>query len=821
MKFKIGNKVYVPTPSHGLAEARIVNIKDDTKSVSIKYVDEFIKELYGNDEIVYMDSNIDKIVQETKRPLFWMSQNKKEFPEWITEAYTKYKNNGAFFMPRQKFIRYYLGNDTPYRGLLLYHGLGSGKTCAAVAVCENLKDTRNIVIMLPKSIKENFKKEIRKCGTPKSNKNIENIYSFITYNASTVLKQIEEIGSLHNKTIIVDEVHNLATLMVNGLRGIGKQGYDIYKKLYEAVNSKIVFLSGTPIVNTPFEIAMLFNILRGPLEVIIFKITLSENMDDYLSVIIKDERIEWADLNRKNQSLYVILKLNSWDMEFEQTIRFIETTSRQYNFYVNYERTDSFSLFPESEEEFESLFIKDDVFMNKDMFQRRIIGLTSFYKNDEVEKKEFPEQYPDKIVRVEMSPHQFNIYEKAREFEKPLERRAAKKTKNKKVTTLARVFSREFSNFVFPDEIIRPFKKLQFISDALEEKMLQEKDEEEVEINKDKYNNLIEEALVKVSDPTKPYLKPGKNGLSKYSPKMEEMLNEINKSEKELILVYSAYRNMEGLEIFSRVLHLNGYEQYPSDKKYDYKRYAFFSGNENIIERKKIIEAYVHPENKYGKDIRIILISSAGAEGLDLKNIRKVLIMEPYWHTVRLDQIIGRAVRKNSHYELLNIERNVQPIIYLSVLSKDQIEQSKEKISTDEHIYNVAQKKLKMNVEVLKAVQESAVDCILNNDKCYKFKGKGLAFMPQISDDIIYGYDSTKRTLVVAGMTELDEIVYLKDKNWFYGNGKKYDGKPTLKGKKYGANLERFELFDYDSVKQGKPILIGKINQTDSKINEL
>ena len=116
---------------------------------------------------------------------------------------------------------------------------------------------------------------------------------------------------------------------------------------------------------------------------------------------------------------------------------------------------------------------------------------------------------------------------------------------------------------------------------------------------------------------------------------------------------------------------------------------------------------------------------------------------------------------------------------------------------------------LMINFDFLKAIQESAIDCMLNqcdNKKCYKFNGKGLAYLPQLSEDIVYGYNNIiekefKRNLIVAGITELNEIVYLKEKNWFYGNGKLYDGKPkTIKGKKYGIDLETFELFNYNSI---------------------
>ena len=55
----------------------------------------------------------------------------------------------------------------------------------------------------------------------------------------------------------------------------------------------------------------------------------------------------------------------------------------------------------------------------------------------------------------------------------------------------------------------------------------------------------------------------------------------------------------------------------------------------------------------------MVLISQAGTEGLDFKFVRQVHVMEPWWHMNRIEQIIGRAVRTNSHIELPKSERNV------------------------------------------------------------------------------------------------------------------------------------------------------------------
>ena len=74
------------------------------------------------------------------------------------------------------------------------------------------------------------------------------------------------------------------------------------------------------------------------------------------------------------------------------------------------------------------------------------------------------------------------------------------------------------------------------------------------------------------------------------------------------------------------------------------------------------------PKNKNGDTIKIIMISSAGSEGLDLKNIRQIHIMETYWNEVRVKQVIGRGVRNNSHKDLPPKDRNVTVFRYFSCL---------------------------------------------------------------------------------------------------------------------------------------------------------
>ena len=67
-------------------------------------------------------------------------------------------------LTHQKIVRDYMNLYTPYRGLLLYHGLGSGKTCTSIAIAEGMKDSKNVIIMTPASLRANYVEELKKCG---------------------------------------------------------------------------------------------------------------------------------------------------------------------------------------------------------------------------------------------------------------------------------------------------------------------------------------------------------------------------------------------------------------------------------------------------------------------------------------------------------------------------------------------------------------------------------------------------------------------------------------------------------------------------------
>ena len=52
----------------------------------------------------------------------------------------------------QRVVRDYLNLHTPYRGLLLLHGLGSGKTATSIAIAEGMKQSKRVFVLTPASL---------------------------------------------------------------------------------------------------------------------------------------------------------------------------------------------------------------------------------------------------------------------------------------------------------------------------------------------------------------------------------------------------------------------------------------------------------------------------------------------------------------------------------------------------------------------------------------------------------------------------------------------------------------------------------------------
>jgi len=222
--------------------------------------------------------------------------------------------------------------------------------------------------------------------------------------------------------------------------------------------------------------------------------------------------------------------------------------------------------------------------------------------------------------------------------------------------------------------------------------------------------------------------------------------------------------------------------------------------------------------------LKVILGTSASSEGIDLKRVRQVHILEPYWNMVRNDQVIGRAVRFGSHVDLTENEQNVHVYSYQTTLTEPQQkemvaamdENIKEALSTDEYIHQLALRKNRISRQFLKMIKESAVDCGLNylqnvkvdlDLKCMDIPadiGKYM-YQPNINldpEDEEF-LENLKYESYVTNQIEFGDQIY--------GYKANLDGRPILdppsiqyKGKLYYQILT---LYNYDLLQNGVEVM--------------
>ena len=619
--------------------------------------------------------------------------------------------------PHQQIVKDYLNLYTPYRGLLLFHGLGSGKTCSSIAIAEGIKTEKQIIIMTPASLQANYRNDLKKCGdefykrnqhwdfisikdanvkdkeekiaqlskilnidvamikenggawminvsNSKNNypdltteeqqqleaqldKMIEAKYKFINYNGLNKNKIAEltsngKVNPFDNAVVIIDEAHRIVNSISNQLKNIKPTKTDekkakalisiqLYKYLQNADNSKIILLTGTPIINYPNELAVLFNILRGYIKTWSFKLTIDKDQKfDESSIIEMLKKYNVANYDyvkytpssqtvtitrnpfgfspvlkgkgsgNKGDEYAGVIKNVAGDESNEQFLRKINQMFASEHIRTEDPVITNFTALPDKFEDFKNKFLKvnPDTFeiigvKELPIFQRRILGLASYFKS--AQEQLMPRLLAIKLEMVPMSNMQYSEYVDVRTEEITKTKRSQKNKNMYEVSSNSyRIFSRLCCNFVFPpaDETTgrpaRPKKeKLNeqnvdafLLSDEgnsshREAQTFVEGGEEEAgpaESAVDgSYNDKIRQLFQYYEnhgDDLKALDEGGR--LNEYSPKFLKMLQNItNPENKGLNLIYSQFRSLEGIGMMSLVLNANGFAQFKIKKDKD------------------------------------------------------------------------------------------------------------------------------------------------------------------------------------------------------------------------------------------------------------
>jgi superfamily II DNA or RNA helicase len=695
----------------------------------------------------YLLNGTQKLVGGAKEQDINLLENGRIFPSWIMH---NFKN---FILPEiirkegedpcnekqinevttyQKFVGSYLDYRSPFKDLLVYHGVGSGKTVTVINVYNilyNYTPKWNVFLIIPAALKNDpwirdIKVWLQKENYEERFKNLVFVHYDSPFADRDFLDKIKNADSSKPFLFIIEECHRFINNVYNNISSKkGKRAQIIYDYIQQEKKdnpkNRIMLLSATPAVNKPFELALIFNLLRP-------------------------------------------------------------------------------GAFPTSESMFSQLYISSSNFAslnedNKNMFQRRILGLVSYYIGATPDKYATKITHYKSILMDEYFEEVYNHYEQIEEEKEKLRIKMSRgKGSDNEMSTYSS-YTRQSANFVFPninDTIngeSRPRPGKFKIKDSDAEIIDESKDEEKkrllIKSNKEVadyvkaiktfINGLIEylknihrkdkDKKHTLQDDVNTFKKKYDSSFTKFhtdeknksklyeelykcSPKMITIIFNILKS-KGPVLVYSNYVEMEGLQILKIYMKFFGFISYNEDTEikkgeYDNFRYVEYHGSIDPSLREINKTTFNNLENKHGKIIKVIMISPAGAEGINLYNVRQVHIMEPYWNEVRIEQVIGRAVRQCHHASLPMEERRVDIFRYKMIRKNG-------KETADEKLESISRKKNNLLISFLDAIKEVAVDCELfkshnmmgSKYRCFQFNEDSLLednIGPAYNDNLEY-----------------------------------------------------------------------------------
>ena len=633
---------------------------------------------------------------------------KKEFNYRTKQTEKNCDYNARFELePHQEFVKRFISYNTPYNGLLLFHGLGSGKTCSAIGISEEIRKYnknnpkfKKVIIIASPDVQHNFKLQLfdrsklkkqngrwnlSTCVGPllleelnineihnlekdkiieKINLLIKDNYIFMgyiqfanvienktSYNTEVLKKKLKD--EYEDRLIIIDEAHNIRDPKMEDDKKVSTM---INRLIKNVSNIKLLLLTGTPIYNNIKEIIYLLNILH---------------LNDNRKLI--DEKT-------------IFNKEGGFKENGENVFRLA------LNGYVSYVRGENPYTFPHLVYPFEYDKSFSSILMNKPRFyfnnvsipeEQNIKHLDLYaYKMNEFQE----ESYNNTVEQIK-----YNINEN--------ETNDINFTKSSKpIQALNIVYPYEKNKYLIGE------KGLLYNMKKTSRKRIQYE-----------YNNIN---IFSYSE------------IDKYSIKIKNIIDAILNSEG-IILVYSNYKS-SGVIPLAMALEEIGFNRYGGSKnnllknetdkkinihnlrgkvntsKFTQGYYSIISGDKNYSPNNSDEIDALTKDNLNGERVKVVLITETGTEGLDLNNIRQVHIMDPWWNMNRIEQIIGRA-RRNCSHKLLPLEkRNVQVFLH-TIIQDNGVE------TLDMYYYRNAEKKALEIGKITRIIKQMSVDCLLNN----------------------------------------------------------------------------------------------------------
>lgn len=708
------------------------------------------KELLNSKNIIKHESKYGNLYPSLDDPMLNIKiAQKKEFNDNnydgkiydIEEQAKKLCDADFDLVPHQIFVKNFLSFQTPYNSLLLYHGLGTGKTCSAISVAEEMRTYLNqlgilqrIIVVASPNVQENFKLQLfderklklvdglwnlRACtgnkylkeinpmnmkGLSKEkvikqvNRIINNSYLFLGYTefANFILKisytdddnkniMISKLKkNFNNRLIIIDEVHNIR---ISDDKSDKRVANELFKLVKYVDNLRLLFLSATPMYNSYKEIIWLLNIM---------------NLNDRRS------QIELKEVFDKQGNLLVGADGSRIGEEL---------IKRKANGYVSFVRGENPYTFPYRI--FPSLFSIQNTFKQLPYPRKQLNGKTIVQ----------PLEHVDVYVNMAGS-YQQKVYDYI------IEQIKEKSGKTKQglpsfenmdafgYTLLQKPL--QALNMVYPnksfDENSKVDAKILLGSDGLKKIMKYTETTNPPTRKNFEYKNTTYGSIFSPEN------------IGQYSNKIKSITNNILNSDG-IVLIYSQFIDggcipmalaLEELgftrfgtkasNLFKSPPHspidaitYQTKENITNPENFKKATYTMITGEKALSPDKVFdLKNLTDENNKNGEKIKVVIISMTGSEGIDFKNLRQVHILEPWYNLSLIEQIIGRAVRTCSHKQLPFKQRNVEIFLYGTIFSDSEEE------AADLYIYRLAELKAIQIGQVSRILKESSVDCILN-----------------------------------------------------------------------------------------------------------
>ncbi len=675
--------------------------------------------------------------QIEKRKIMENYEEIKNYRNMICKGDTKLRE-------QQAILANLINPETPYKGLLVMHGTGTGKTCAAISIAEQFKDlikkynTNIYILTFGPNGRETFKTELLNCTGDTYIKNKELLkqmtkmevererkiainaalqyYKILSYktfykkvlgekiiekkiNNNNKIKSsyrkndegelereivIDRITNMNNSILIVDEAHNLTG---------NEYGEALKKIIRESENLRVILLTATPMKNLADDIIDILNFIR-PLN----------------DPIIRD---------------HIFTSDYGYNMKIKPGG--IEYLKEKANGYISFFRGNIPYTFAKR--------IDKGIIPNGLLFTP--------------------------VIKCFMGSFQYKTYlETIEKIEDSLDRASSAAANfvfpglNKEKTKLIGYHSTDGINTVISQIETDKDKLCSLINKTLFDNKLSKDDESQFILLNE--NKIITGNILK-----KEYLEMFSIKFYKAIKRLDKLF--LNKSDKNpgTAFVYSNLVKAGGIEIFAEALIQNGYLEYKeNNQNYDIKEntidyltgitYGEFikenkiqkfkpatfilitGGNDDSgedipeVKQKIIRDIFNSSDNIDGKYIKLCLGSKVMNEGVTLENVKEIHILDVHYNLGKVDQVIGRGIRMCKHINSITDENRFPAVnVYRYVVSiKPNIENNKTKhltkiqkekceLSTDEILYQKAELKYLLVKEVEHVLKKIAVDCSL------------------------------------------------------------------------------------------------------------